>query len=407
MAIIPTSEFPGQIASDPTPYPHGKARNESAVGASDGTPYTANLVNDIWGLLQALLDRAGITPSGTPDQVGASQYLDAIRAVVRRDVALREVAISVGNAESQTLAGSGDAMKCGVSDAGDLSSTAETLVLAGENGRIETSSSRRSGEKGGAGAWIARSADGSYTGTFRAGAFSPTLNLYLLAGSGQELQTSPDSINWTARTPAGSPTGEWIDALWANGLFMVASSLSDLVQTSSDGTTFVETTGTSTAGVQYVTYSPKLGLWCGVGPSGKIMTSPNGTSDWTDRTAAGGYTDDFFGVIWHEEEERFLAYGENNEIQVSTDGLTWTKLGTGLPRQSGTTDINCVIEFKGALVAQGDDADWIYVSQDGEEWQPMSRYDSLSADHKGLVNTGSSAFLVGPPTLVYEGLRVA
>jgi hypothetical protein len=78
MAIIPSTDYAGQITTGDGGYPRGKAKNVSASGAGDGTPLEAGWVNDLWGFFQALLDRAGITPSGDPDEVGASDYLDAI-----------------------------------------------------------------------------------------------------------------------------------------------------------------------------------------------------------------------------------------------------------------------------------------------------------------------------------------
>jgi len=79
MAISPSATYPGQVEAA-AGYPLGRARNETVVDVSrDGTPFEAVWINDLWGFLQALLTAAGITPSGSPDQVGASQYLEAIR----------------------------------------------------------------------------------------------------------------------------------------------------------------------------------------------------------------------------------------------------------------------------------------------------------------------------------------
>jgi hypothetical protein len=63
-------------------YPLGKARNEVVEGDGSGTPLEEQWVNDLWGFLQALLAGASITASGNPDQVGASQYVDAIQALI-------------------------------------------------------------------------------------------------------------------------------------------------------------------------------------------------------------------------------------------------------------------------------------------------------------------------------------
>lgn len=78
MAIIPSSKYPAQTVSGDPGYPHGAAQNIATAGDGTGTPLEKDWLNDLWGFLQALLDSAGITPSGDPDEVGASDYLDAL-----------------------------------------------------------------------------------------------------------------------------------------------------------------------------------------------------------------------------------------------------------------------------------------------------------------------------------------
>lgn len=83
MAIDPSAEFPAQIdTSDPTGYPRGKARNVTVSGDGTGTPFEERVVNDIFGLQQAILAGASAAPSGIPDKVGASQYLDGLQTIV-------------------------------------------------------------------------------------------------------------------------------------------------------------------------------------------------------------------------------------------------------------------------------------------------------------------------------------
>ena len=62
-------------------YPLGSIKNMSVPGAKDGTPLDARWGNNIEGFHQALLAEAGIVASGNPDKVGASQLLDALKAV--------------------------------------------------------------------------------------------------------------------------------------------------------------------------------------------------------------------------------------------------------------------------------------------------------------------------------------
>jgi hypothetical protein len=80
MALIPSAQYPSQTDADAA-YPQGKARNAGAFQDGTGTPLEKSWINDIWGYLQSLLAEAEITPSGVPDEVGASDYLDATLAL--------------------------------------------------------------------------------------------------------------------------------------------------------------------------------------------------------------------------------------------------------------------------------------------------------------------------------------
>ena len=93
MAIIPSTKYTGQIdTSDPTGYPYGKARNVVTAGDGTGTPLEKDWVNDLFGFQQALLARVGVLPTTTPDKVGASQYLDALKTLFENDGAAKVVA---------------------------------------------------------------------------------------------------------------------------------------------------------------------------------------------------------------------------------------------------------------------------------------------------------------------------
>jgi hypothetical protein len=83
MAIVPKDKYPGQVSSVDPGYPLGKAQNISAPNDGTGTPFEADLVNDVFGMQQSLLTEAAITPSGVPDKVGASQYLAAFYQLIR------------------------------------------------------------------------------------------------------------------------------------------------------------------------------------------------------------------------------------------------------------------------------------------------------------------------------------
>lgn len=81
MAINPETQYPGKIDAASVDYPHGRARNVTNPSDGTGTPLEKAWLNDLFGLQQALLTEAGITPSGAPDTARNSQYLDAMRAL--------------------------------------------------------------------------------------------------------------------------------------------------------------------------------------------------------------------------------------------------------------------------------------------------------------------------------------
>lgn len=82
MAISIAEEYPGKTAGTNTNYPYGQARDVVSPGDGLGTPWKQGIVNDDQGFKQALLIEAGIVPSGVPDTAVASQYLQAIKALI-------------------------------------------------------------------------------------------------------------------------------------------------------------------------------------------------------------------------------------------------------------------------------------------------------------------------------------
>jgi hypothetical protein len=65
-------------------YPYGSIKNESLPDTNDGTPLDKDWGNDMVGFTDALLNEAGITPSGNPDTVLASDRLDAVKVVIEQ-----------------------------------------------------------------------------------------------------------------------------------------------------------------------------------------------------------------------------------------------------------------------------------------------------------------------------------
>lgn len=84
MAINPEDQYPGQIEASSAEYPFGGAQDVGGPLAEDGTPWDVASVNDTFGFYQTLLIRAGLTPTGDPETVLASQYYDALTKLFSR-----------------------------------------------------------------------------------------------------------------------------------------------------------------------------------------------------------------------------------------------------------------------------------------------------------------------------------
>lgn len=82
MALKPDTNFAGKINPATSAYPYGSARNVTTQDDGTGTPFIDLLINDNFGWQQALLDEAGIVPSGSPDSKTTSQYMQAFKKVL-------------------------------------------------------------------------------------------------------------------------------------------------------------------------------------------------------------------------------------------------------------------------------------------------------------------------------------
>lgn len=106
--LIPKNRYPGQTDTGDAGFPEGKARNATTLNDGTGFPIEKDWVNDLLGAKQALVDEAGVTPSGDPDKVGASDELDALDVLYYRKSAV-DTAVNAkttpGNAKYSINAG--------------------------------------------------------------------------------------------------------------------------------------------------------------------------------------------------------------------------------------------------------------------------------------------------------------
>ena len=83
MALDPSTlaAFVGRITASSAAYPYGSAKDESTVGANDGTPYIKTRADDVFGFLQSILAAGAIVPNGSADSVSNPQYLTALQNI--------------------------------------------------------------------------------------------------------------------------------------------------------------------------------------------------------------------------------------------------------------------------------------------------------------------------------------
>lgn len=76
VALLP--ENAGRVTAPSLAYPFGSAKDDSTGSTGDGMPVKIAYFNDSFGMQQALLRAAGLTPTGSADTALSSQYLQSI-----------------------------------------------------------------------------------------------------------------------------------------------------------------------------------------------------------------------------------------------------------------------------------------------------------------------------------------
>lgn len=180
-------------------------------------------------------------------------------------------------------------------------STPAVLAVGSNNQILTADSSTSTGLKwataaSGQTTWTLRNSDATLSEAIHSIAYNGT-NLYVAAGDGGILYSSPDAITWTSRT-----------------------------------------SGFGAQPINKVIYANSL--WVAVGNNGLISTSSNGTT-WTARTANFS-TNNILDV--HYAAGYFVAVGQGGGVTntggvtYSTDGLTWS-------RKSMTPAIGTIYNF--------------------------------------------------------------
>ena len=331
-------------------FPTVESENCTGPGTTDGTPITKDVLDDIWGAMQAVASEGGETPSGNAEVAGTSQLLDAVKKIIKRlvwDMTIDNLIVSELNA----VAAWSDELYCAIG-----SWSTPWWIVGGAEG-IQTSPIATSHS------WTEKTP----TGTIYAGAITdPYLSTVIafVVGSGGQIYTTEDDTTWTSRSAAGGYNKVFYGAALAYG--------------------------GGVGGDEYYLIA--------VGEDGEVETSANEGLTWTKRTQANAYADNFravaYGIVG--TTHRVVAVGETGEIEYSDDGVTWTQ-ATPAGAYAGTFygiafgPVNPELNTEAAWVAVGS-ANEIQWSSDGITWYHADA-PSLPGDNLMAVAWGLAGFV--------------
>jgi len=150
-------------------FPNYTGKNATGAGATDGTPFVAAFIDDIWGRFQALMDRADLTPNAITESASASQHIDSLKkgfalgagyvvqymkadspatngdrvllltgqGILRASYPELDAAVYVGDANNAAVAAAGGAFfRADNSDGSSPSTTGVYLIMPETRGRV-------------------------------------------------------------------------------------------------------------------------------------------------------------------------------------------------------------------------------------------------------------------------------
>lgn len=93
MALKRNERYPGRFQNPSTSQPQGAFKNRTSPTSQDGSYLEADWANDWSAFFSSVLSGANVTPNGSVDAVGASQYYNALLSLfLRPGNALGEIA---------------------------------------------------------------------------------------------------------------------------------------------------------------------------------------------------------------------------------------------------------------------------------------------------------------------------
>jgi hypothetical protein len=160
--------------------------------------------------------------------------------------------------------------------------------------------------------------------------------------------TSPDGVNWTARTnpaTAGLNEVQWLGDRW------IALGSSGTVLTSPDGTSWTARASGATAALRRAVMAN--GTITVVGDGGTILSSADGGASWIARASNTPFP--LKDIVWTGAE--YVAVGGSGRVVRSTDGVTWNVQPTPYTQTLFATDpynLNAAVWTGSRIIVVGD-----------------------------------------------------
>lgn len=191
--------------------------------------------------------------------------------------------------------------------AADQETHLRRVVAVGTNGGIISTEGDDTSE------FVVRTPGSAYAGDFNAVAYDPVLDGYAAVGTGEEIQTSPDTETWTERNTGSDDLRDV--ASDGDGTFVAVGLNATIYSSTALATWTARTSAIATHDILAVTFG--AGLFVAAGEAGSIQTSPDGIT-WTARTS--GTSDNLSFLRF--AGGRFVVNKSNGYLE-STDGITW------------------------------------------------------------------------------------
>ena len=156
--------------------------------------------------------------------------------------------------------------------------------------------------------------------------WSPVLNKFVVVGS-KAIAASSDGVTWSSVATTFGASDFYNDVMWSSTLnkFIASGGIGGgsgraLLATSTNGTTWVEVStpwNVSQGVINDICYSPELGLWVAVGQKNNTTGTDNILTstdfvNWTSRVCA--LNANASGIIWSSSQQKFYVSGINSPL---------------------------------------------------------------------------------------------